>query len=428
MPRSTSRGKTRSPHLTAAKPGLMTERPRRAVLVLGMHRSGTSALTRLIGYLGAAMPADAIEPHAVNAHGFWESAGIVRADDALLRAARSSWFDPRPLDLSRMGRAVTQSCRDRLWKAIKAAFNDAPLIAIKDPRQCRFVPLVVDTLAEHGVDARAALVFRPPQAAARSLERRDGTTPAFAQLLWLRHMIDAERATRALPRTVVDYEDMLQDWRRTATRLLPLAGQDALPEAEVADAITAFINPKLRHHRGDGDQTTSEPVLAGLVADVADALRALMVRDDATARQAFDGAHARLEAARWLTDDIIHDELRHRRVQAASHPHTAETMGQRSPPPPPPPPPETPEPTPEPAPASVSASDLAEAVATIRSSGLFDEAWYAATYPDIQASGLDPIEHYVMIGAVQGLNPHPLFDTVFYARQMARRIAAQGET
>ena len=408
----------------------MTESPRKAILVLGMHRSGTSALTRLIGYLGAAMPADAIGPHAVNAHGFWESAGVVKADDALLRAARSSWFDPRPLDLSRMGEAGIRAYRDRLWEAIKAAFGDAPLIAIKDPRQCRFVPLVIDTLAEHGVDARAALVFRPPQAAARSLERRDGTTPAFAHLLWLRHMIDAERATRALPRTVVDYEDMLQDWRRTATRLLPLAGRDALPDANVADAIMAFIDPKLRHHHcdgdgdGDGGQAASEPILAGLVADVADALRALMARDDATARQAFDDAHARLEAARWLADDIIHDELRHRRVQAASHPRAAETMGQRSPPPPP----ETPEPAPEPAPAAVSASDLAEAVATIRSSGLFDEAWYAATYPDIQASGLDPVEHYVMVGAAQGLNPHPLFDTVFYARQMARRIAAQGET
>ena len=400
----------------------MTESPRRAILVLGMHRSGTSALTRLIGYLGAAMPADAIEPHAENAHGFWESAGVVKADDALLRAARSSWFDPRPLDLSRMNESEVRSCRDRLWKAIEAAFGDASLIAVKDPRQCRFVPLVVDTLAEHGVEARAALVFRPPQAAARSLERRDGTTPAFAQLLWLRHMIDAERATRALPRTVVDYEDMLQDWRRTATRLLPLAGRDALPEAEVADAITAFIDPKLRHHSGDGGQTASEPVLAGLVADVADALRALMARDDAAARQAFDDAHARLEAARWLADDIIHDELRHRRVPAASHPRAAETVSQRLPPP------ETPEPAPEPAPASVSASDLAEAVATIRSSGLFDETWYAATHPDIQASGLDPVEHYVMIGAAQGLNPHPLFDTVFYARQMARRIAAQGET
>ena len=421
MPDSVNRVRIRSQSLIAATMTSIAEGPRKAILVLGMHRSGTSALTRLIGYLGAAMPADAIGPHTGNVRGFWESAGIVKADDALLRAARSSWFDPRPLDLSRLAEAEIQSCKDRLWGAIEAAFGDALLIAIKDPRQCRFVPLVVDTLAEHGVGARAVLTFRPPQATARSLERRDGTTPAFAHLLWLRHMIDAERATRALPRIVVDYEDVLQNWRRTATRLLPLAGRDALPETEVADAITAFIDPELRHHRGDGDQAVSEPVLAGLVADVADALRALMAQDDAMARQAFDDAHGRLEATRWLVDDIIHDELRHRRVQAASY--TTPAAETASP---------LPHPSPPEMPASASAStpeaDLAEAVAVIRNSKLFDEAWYTATYPDIQASGLDPIEHYVVIGAAQGLNPHPLFDTVFYARQMARRIAVQGET
>ncbi|MFD2498000.1 hypothetical protein ACFSTI_02805 [Rhizorhabdus histidinilytica] len=62
----------------------------------------------------------------------------------------------------------------------------------------------------------------------------------------------------------------------------------------------------------------------------------------------------------------------------------------------------------------------------IRDSGLFDEAWYRATYPDAAASGLDPIEHYLTIGAPQGYDPNPLFDTGFYARQMARRIAAEG--
>ena len=68
----------------------------------------------------------------------------------------------------------------------------------------------------------------------------------------------------------------------------------------------------------------------------------------------------------------------------------------------------------------------AEAVAMIRDSGLFDVAWYLDSYPDVADSGLDPIEHYLTIGAAKGYNPHPLFDTGFYARQMARRLAAGG--
>ncbi len=50
----------------------------------------------------------------------------------------------------------------------------------------------------------------------------------------------------------------------------------------------------------------------------------------------------------------------------------------------------------------------------IRSSGLFDDAFYRATYPDVSASGLDPVVHYLRWGATLGYQPNPLFDPAFY--------------
>ena len=334
----------------------------------------------------------------------------MKADDQLLRVARSSWFAPRPLDLSRLEPSALRSRKDRIWEAVTAAFGDAPLLAIKDPRQYRFVPTIVETLAEHGVASRAVLMLRSPQAVARSIASRDGTTPAFAQLLWLRHMIDAERATRGLARAVVSFEAMLAQWRYTAAKLLPLTG-GMVPEGETAAAIDAFLDPALRHHGEDGPSGLEEP-LAAIVAAVRDGLWTLAERDDAETRAALDIAYARLEALPWLADDIIHDELRHRRsgeseaAVSAAEPQAAMAPPRQS----------MPAPTPE----------RAEAVAMIRDSGLFDQDWYLATYPDVAGSGLDPIEHYLTIGAPQGYNPNPLFDTGFYARQMARRIAAGG--
>ena len=383
---------------------------RTAILVLGMHRSGTSALARLIGYLGAALPADAIDAHSDNARGYWESAAIVKADDQLLRVARSSWFDPRPLDLSRLEASALRSRKDRIWEAVTAAFGDAPLMAIKDPRQCRFVPTIVETLAEHGVAARAVLMLRSPQAVGRSIASRDGTTPAFAQLLWLRHMIDAERASRGLKRAVIGFDAMLADWRDAAHRLLPLIG-GTMPESETAAAIDGFLDPALRHH-GDEASAGLEQPLAAIVDAVRHGLEALIDRDDAETRAALDAAYARLDAAPWLTDDIIHDELRHRRMGIAAEPEAITVEAA-----PVPPRPSMPAPTPP----------FAEAVAMIRDSGLFDEAWYLDSYADVAGSGLDAVEHYLTIGAAKGYNPNPLFDTGFYARQMARRIAAGGD-
>ena len=381
---------------------------RTAILVLGMHRSGTSALARLTGYLGAALPVDAIEAHADNARGYWESAAIVKADDQLLRVARSSWFDPRPLDLSRLEPSALRSRKDRIWEAVTAAFGDAPLIAIKDPRQCRFVPTIVETLAEHGVASRAVLMLRSPAAVARSVAARDSTTSAFAHLLWLRHMIDAERATRGLMRAVIDFDAMLADWRDAAARLLPLTG-GTMPDGETTVAIERFLDPSLRRHQGQASLLKAP--LSEIVTAVQAGLLALIDRDDESARVALDAAYSRLDAVPWLSDDIIHDELRHRRAGVG------ETEGAE------------PQPIAMPSRQSMPAPTPphAEAVAMIRDSGLFDEAWYLASYPDAGQATLDPVEHYLTIGAAKGYNPNPLFDTGFYARQMARRLAAGGD-
>ena len=408
---------------------------RAAILVLGMHRSGTSALTWLLGRLGAKLPNDAIDPHDDNARGYFESAGLVKADDQVLRVARSSWFDPRPLDLSRLWPSAIRSRKDRIKEAIERGWGNAPLLAIKDPRQCRFVPLVAEVLGEMGIEARAVLMLRAPADIARSLASRDGTSPTFGHLLWLRHMIDAERATRGMPRAILSYDAMLEDWRGAIALLAPLAGLSPLPRAGGAGSgpssdgarivptpdpfrtrkgrwepnhaqateIDAFLDPGLRHHRSDAPTALEQP-LAGIVAAVVAGLDALISADGEVERARLDEAYALLDAAPWLEGDIVHEELRHRRMSVAEE----EVQEQE-------PDPVAPLAEPAPPPEPSEDADL------IRGSGIFDADWYRATYPDV--GDHDPADHYVRIGAPRGYNPNPLFDTGYYARQMARRIA-----
>lgn len=385
---------------------------RAAILVLGMHRSGTSALTWLLGRLGAKLPADAIDASGDNARGYWESAGLVKADDQVLRVGRSSWFDPRPLDLSRLDAGAIGSRKARLREAIERAWGSAPLLAIKDPRQCRFVPLVAGVLADMGIEPRAVIMLRNPAEIARSLESRDGTTAAFAHLLWLRHMIDAERATRGMIRAIVDYDGMLEDWRATLARLAPAAGRAGwAPSDDEAVEIAAFLDPALRHHRV-GTAALDQP-LAGIVAAVDAGLRGLLARDDDRARATLDRAYAMLDAAPWLEGDVVHDELRHRRVLPIAEM-----------------PEEIPEPAaepPVPAPPRIELlPDPSGEAALIRASGMFDVDWYLAHHPEVAEFGLDAIDHYLRFGAALGYNPNPYFDTHFYARQMVERQRRAG--
>lgn len=59
-------------------------------------------------------------------------------------------------------------------------------------------------------------------------------------------------------------------------------------------------------------------------------------------------------------------------------------------------------------------SELDKQITQIRESELFDETWYRTTYPDIAASPLSPLEHFVQMGAYEGRNPGPGFDSMQY--------------
>lgn len=71
----------------------MTRDRREVILVVGMHRSGTSALAGALGLAGAVAPLDAMPPVAENPRGCWESRSIVRTNNDLLRQAAPAWND-----------------------------------------------------------------------------------------------------------------------------------------------------------------------------------------------------------------------------------------------------------------------------------------------------------------------------------------------
>jgi GT2 family glycosyltransferase len=56
---------------------------------------------------------------------------------------------------------------------------------------------------------------------------------------------------------------------------------------------------------------------------------------------------------------------------------------------------------------------------------LFDTDWYLKRYPDVTASHMDPLTHFIQHGASEGRNPNPLFDTDWYLKRYPN-VAASG--
>jgi hypothetical protein len=230
---------------------------RQTVLVLGMHRSGTSALAGVLCGLGAAAPKKTlIGPDPCNLKGLFEANSIIEAHEALLAAADSCWHDWRQFDLQWARSQTAALHAARIKSVLIDEFGDAPTIMLKDPRICRFVPFTLSILADLEMNIGAVLPVRNPLEVARSLQRRDNFAVSKSVRLWLRHVLDAEYHSRGMSRYLLSYEGLLQDWRHHVDRIAQHTGV-AWPDrsARAEAAVDQFLTLELHHERVTWDET-----------------------------------------------------------------------------------------------------------------------------------------------------------------------------
>jgi hypothetical protein len=219
------------------------------VLVLGMHRSGTSALTRTLNLLGCALPEALVGASEGNELGHWESASAVILNDEILASAGSNWNDWGPINSDWRASGVRGQMVERATEVIREHKALGPLFALKDPRLCRLADLWLEAGDAVGVDMRVVLMLRHPGEVSASLESRDLMAPGYGQLLWLRHTLDAEHLSRGRKRVVCRFDRLLVDWQDTIDRVrqgLDLALPRNSPAAHAE--VEQFLARDMRHH------------------------------------------------------------------------------------------------------------------------------------------------------------------------------------
>jgi hypothetical protein len=238
-----------------------------AVIVLGMHRGGTSAVAGTAVRLGLAPPRTMLPPSADNPAGFYESIQVATLNEALLRSVGCYWDTCLSFDPDRLDGSIRSAAFDRCLGILREEFAAAPAFMIKDPRLCLTLPVWLPALRSVGAAVAALLVIRHPQEVVRSLAWRNQLPETVTAPLWLHHMLEAERATRSLPRAVVAYDELLRDWRGCMVRAGGTAGivWPARTGGERPE-IDAFLNLSLRHHVAEpGPVTLGSPSVSGLI-------------------------------------------------------------------------------------------------------------------------------------------------------------------
>jgi hypothetical protein len=238
--------------------------------VLGMHRSGTSAVTRALNLLGAALPGEMMSNTHHNASGHWEPLEVVAIHDRLLAGHSFVWDDPFiPINICDARTTATSSAIDEISGFINQHVVPNPVALVKDPRICHTLPLWEAPLAQVGYTTVAIMMLRNPLEVAASLQARDRMPTQVGLQLWLRYTLAAEYHTRNLPRVQLRYSDLLNDWQAALTPVttllnLPLPAVDAA----LGQQLTAFLAKGERHHAIDDSTLANHPDMIDHVATV----------------------------------------------------------------------------------------------------------------------------------------------------------------
>ncbi len=233
--------------------------------MLGMHRSGTSAIAGALAHNGIAFGDSFIELQGdVNEKGFWEHAELVAINEALLKELGAAWFDPFSLMTQfEQGWRPSDALFGRMCAFLRhPEFADAQQCGLKDPRLSVLLPCWQQAMSYMGDEACYLLMNRDMDQVARSLQKRDQMSLLLGQLLWGEYTFSAEAYTRNLPRCWLDYEVMLAN---PGAALAHIQLQLSLSTTASAD----FIDPSMQRQLSRGSKNsrvTSLNVLADKIA------------------------------------------------------------------------------------------------------------------------------------------------------------------
>lgn len=230
--------------MSILRPVPLAAKPR-VVVVLGMHRSGTSVITKALEILGCNLGSNLMAPGHDNPRGFFEDNDVVELNKKVFEAIGHNWdslplMDKTDFDELDLTSLVTRARHLMLVKSSK------PPYAFKDPRTTALIHFWEEVLTYWKSSTAAIIVARNPYSIAHSLHKRDKLSQEYAFRLWQDYMSKAVFCK--WPALVVDY-DNLMDF--PAEGLARISGFLRLKDRDEHD-VTAFMDfcdKQLRHNK-----------------------------------------------------------------------------------------------------------------------------------------------------------------------------------
>ncbi|MBA1288777.1 glycosyltransferase [Pseudomonas japonica] len=243
---------------------------KKVFVVLGMHRSGTSAITRGLQVLGIAL-GDRLMPQASgnNEKGFWEDVDINRLNIELLNYLNDDWDCLVPLSRAQLQRPEVDAFRLRAVELIRNKIKFVDVYGMKDPRISRLLPFWQSVFTHLGISVSYIIACRNPMSVVRSLQARDGFPLEKGYQLWLEYSLASLRDTVGEARVVVDYDRLMESPASELNRIAQRLGLEFREDGEeYIKYESEFLEAGLRHSRFEFEDIRLESAASPAVVDL----------------------------------------------------------------------------------------------------------------------------------------------------------------
>ena len=221
--------------------------PARMTVVLGMHRSGTSALSGMLAQAGLNAPCDALGATDNNKRGYWESESLVTLSDQFLLSENSHWSQLHEWSATWCAAPQVQSWAEAYLQQMSCVFDCTQHVLLKDPRLCILFESLGSYLMHPLIRIDFLLMIRSPVEVVASLVKAEGVDIKTALDLWIGSVLRSEFLSRQHPRRLVHYDQLIRDPESVLDSCCSMWGLSP-SDMNISSAL-GFVDPSLQNQR-----------------------------------------------------------------------------------------------------------------------------------------------------------------------------------
>ncbi|MFA7238508.1 MAG: glycosyltransferase [Sulfuricellaceae bacterium] len=266
----------------------------RLIVVLGMHRSGTSAIARGLKVLGVELGDKIMPPvEGNNAKGFYEDIDLNALNIEMLNTIESDWhhvaaFDSIDAEILRKKGHFLHAA-----ELLRQKVSSATVFGFKDPRVAKLLPFWKGVISHCQLDVSYVLAVRNPLSVVKSLAKRDSIEAEQAYLMWLAHVLTSLTDSAGAMRVLVDYDRLMQSPDHELNRMAKHLDLEIDP-TELQSYKTEFLDQKLRHTVYELNDLLLDDTCPPIVREIYAALL-----DVASDKAKIDDAELQKKVVRW---------------------------------------------------------------------------------------------------------------------------------